>query len=309
MPSRKRVLTVQSHQHERAGDVRRTWKWRRQVGFQVVWCAAHGVSLLWRFWDINHVLVQRAFRRVWCRCWTTLQHTIYGHCQIESNQSSGTDGRKSSENSSTIQERTNGQSSANVTWTGFPLQLTFDGANHLKCDQELLLQCDSNSDREYKLKTAQFNGALHDFPSFSDTFFTGISHLCIFVANNVSGSDDTPTRIHYIGLRGEFSDKDNRQKVVLATYEARSMPDDIRSAYLSWMIVENTLQTSYQAMRHGMTCVDCAQSGTYSAPNAFRCCVSAVCSEHSVNSSLSIQLEILSAPLPASALRHFHCNL
>ena len=66
-----------------------------------------------------------------------------------------------------------------------------------------------------------------------DAFNAGISHLCIFVANNASGSEDTPTRIHYIGLRGEFTDKDNRQKVVLATYEARPMPDDIRSTYFS----------------------------------------------------------------------------
>lgn len=55
-------------------------------------------------------------------------------------------------------------------------------------------------------------------------FGAGMHHLCIHIPTSVGG-DNVPSRVFYIGLRGEYMQA-QRQQVVTAVYEARALPKD-----------------------------------------------------------------------------------
>ncbi|GMT37147.1 hypothetical protein PFISCL1PPCAC_28444, partial [Pristionchus fissidentatus] len=85
--------------------------------------------------------------------------------------------------------------------------MSFDDAAGLQPEQEIDLKADPTGSVDYPLKASKFNS---------------LSHLTIHIDRNFGG--DT-TKLYYLGLRGEYLG-DFRQKVVIATYEARAIPKD-----------------------------------------------------------------------------------
>ncbi|CAI4231419.1 unnamed protein product [Auanema sp. JU1783] len=84
--------------------------------------------------------------------------------------------------------------------------MSFDDCS-IEADQEISLKMDPQGQIDYPLKASKF---------------TNITHLSVQVTKNF-GSDET--KVFYIGLRGEFQ-HDFRQRVAIATYEARAIPED-----------------------------------------------------------------------------------
>ncbi|KAI1722854.1 PITH domain-containing protein [Ditylenchus destructor] len=85
--------------------------------------------------------------------------------------------------------------------------MSFDEVSTMKPIQEMQLKQD--------------DAAQIDYPLIA-TKFASVSSLTLYINANF-GADST--RIFYIGLRGEY-ERDFRDKVVIATYEARPVPDD-----------------------------------------------------------------------------------
>ncbi|WKY01928.1 hypothetical protein Q1695_015721 [Nippostrongylus brasiliensis] len=79
--------------------------------------------------------------------------------------------------------------------------------------------CSIEPDQEIDLK--QDPGGVVDYPLKASKFGT-LAHLSIHVQRNF-GADQT--KINYIGLRGEYQE-DFRQRIAIATYEARPMVKD-----------------------------------------------------------------------------------
>ncbi|KAL3068350.1 hypothetical protein niasHT_030641 [Heterodera trifolii] len=87
------------------------------------------------------------------------------------------------------------------------VNMSFDEAESAKPDQEMELKQDS--------------AGLIDYP-LTATKFSSVGHLALHFPANF-GEDKTC--IYYIGLRGEFH-SEFRERIVIANYEARPIPDD-----------------------------------------------------------------------------------
>jgi hypothetical protein len=87
--------------------------------------------------------------------------------------------------------------------------MTFDDVRS-EPDQEMALEMDPQARIDYPLRAAKFSN---------------VHQLSIHFPTNFGAES---TRIHYIGLRGEFVHDIRRQQVVIATYEARAIPQDHR---------------------------------------------------------------------------------
>lgn len=85
--------------------------------------------------------------------------------------------------------------------------MTFDDAAS-PCDQEFELVQDNEGTLEYATKVVKFSS---------------VSHLSLHFPANLG--DEDVTKIHYIGLKGEFT-PGHRTGVVNAVYEARPMLED-----------------------------------------------------------------------------------
>lgn len=85
-------------------------------------------------------------------------------------------------------------------------EMTFDDVGR-KADQEFELTPDSEGNVQYGVIAARFNS---------------VDTLTIHFPSSFGGDN---TKIYYIGLKGDFHEAP-RQEVVIATYEARPMPDD-----------------------------------------------------------------------------------
>ncbi|KAH7731323.1 PITH domain containing protein [Aphelenchoides avenae] len=83
----------------------------------------------------------------------------------------------------------------------------FDDATSAKPDQEVQLKHDDSAKVDYPLVANKFSN---------------VHHLTLHFPANFGAET---TRVYYIGLRGSFQ-HDFREKVAIATYEARAMPDD-----------------------------------------------------------------------------------
>ncbi|CAI5445393.1 unnamed protein product [Caenorhabditis angaria] len=88
--------------------------------------------------------------------------------------------------------------------------MSFDDCS-IVADQEIDLKMDSRGLVDYPLKASKFGN---------------LSHLSILVCANF-GADET--RVHYIGLRGEFQ-HEFRQRIAIATYESRAQMKDHKNA-------------------------------------------------------------------------------
>uniref|UniRef100_A0A1I7XSQ1 PITH domain-containing protein n=1 Tax=Heterorhabditis bacteriophora TaxID=37862 RepID=A0A1I7XSQ1_HETBA len=84
--------------------------------------------------------------------------------------------------------------------------MSFDDCS-IEPDQEIDLKQDPTGSIDYPLKASKFGS---------------ITHLSIHISKNFGGEE---TRVFYIGLRGEFQ-HEFRQRVAIATYEARPLMDD-----------------------------------------------------------------------------------
>jgi hypothetical protein len=84
-------------------------------------------------------------------------------------------------------------------------QMTFDECTS-EPDQEFDLQPDLDGSLEYATNIARFNS---------------VSSLSIYFPKNFGCSENCPTKVYYIGLKGDFMEP-FRQEVVVATYEARA---------------------------------------------------------------------------------------
>uniref|UniRef100_A0A915MAI5 PITH domain-containing protein n=1 Tax=Meloidogyne javanica TaxID=6303 RepID=A0A915MAI5_MELJA len=85
--------------------------------------------------------------------------------------------------------------------------MSFDDCENAKEDQQIELKQDSDASIDYPLMSSKFNS---------------VGHLTLYFPANFG---DEKTIIYYIGLRGEFQ-SEFRNKIVIATYEARPVPDD-----------------------------------------------------------------------------------
>ena len=85
--------------------------------------------------------------------------------------------------------------------------MSFSDLEGAKPDQEMQLKQDDEAKIDYPLVVNKF---------------ANVHHLTLHFPSNF-GSD--VTRIYYIGLRGQFQHA-FREKVAIATYEARPMADD-----------------------------------------------------------------------------------
>ncbi|GMS91536.1 hypothetical protein PENTCL1PPCAC_13711, partial [Pristionchus entomophagus] len=85
--------------------------------------------------------------------------------------------------------------------------MSFDDVAGLQPEQEIDLKADPTGSVDYPLKASKFNS---------------LSHLSIHIDRNFGGET---TKMYFLGLRGEYLE-DFRQKVVIATYEARAIPKD-----------------------------------------------------------------------------------
>ena len=85
--------------------------------------------------------------------------------------------------------------------------MSFSDIEGAKPDQEMQLKQDDEAKIDYPLIVTKF-GNIH--------------HLTLHFPSNFGGEQ---TRIYYIGLRGSFQHA-FREKIAIATYEARAMPDD-----------------------------------------------------------------------------------
>ncbi|CAE1278104.1 PITH domain-containing protein GA19395,PITH domain-containing protein CG6153,PITH domain-containing protein ZK353.9,PITH domain-containing protein 1 [Acanthosepion pharaonis] len=93
--------------------------------------------------------------------------------------------------------------------------MTFDDVS-TEPDQEFDLNPDPDGQLEYPTKVARFNQ---------------VEHLTIFFSTNFGAEN---TRIHYIGLRGEFTEM-RRHGVTICNYEAQANPMDHKSNLLNKM--------------------------------------------------------------------------
>jgi hypothetical protein len=85
--------------------------------------------------------------------------------------------------------------------------MSFEDVTNGKPDQEMELKMDTEAKIDYPLASHKFSN-LH--------------YLTLHFPTNF-GSEQT--RIYYIGLRGSFQ-HDFRERIAIATYEARPVPDD-----------------------------------------------------------------------------------
>ncbi|XP_061192729.1 PITH domain-containing protein GA19395-like [Saccostrea echinata] len=85
-------------------------------------------------------------------------------------------------------------------------EMTFDDVGR-KADQEFELTPDPEGTLQYGVIAARFNS---------------VDTLTIHFPSSFGGEN---TKIYYIGLKGDFQEA-RRQEVVIATYEARPMPED-----------------------------------------------------------------------------------
>ena len=115
---------------------------------------------------------------------------------------------------------------ANVKLTGItfagPMDSSFPARVRIYKDRENMSFGDCSSakpDQEMELK--QDDRAAIDYPLASHKFGS-VGHLTLYFPGNFG---DEKTLIYYIGLRGEFQ-SEFRNKIVIATYEARPVPDD-----------------------------------------------------------------------------------
>jgi len=90
-------------------------------------------------------------------------------------------------------------------------QMSFDDAVGT-AEQEFALTRDDDGRVEYELKP---------------TKFSNVSHLSLHFPTNF-GSEDSSTKIYYIGLKGDYL-REHNEGIVLATYEARPMLKDHKS--------------------------------------------------------------------------------
>lgn len=84
------------------------------------------------------------------------------------------------------------------------LRMTFSDVN-AEADQEFAITHDPNGVEEYPVKP---------------TKFSNVHHLTIHFVNKNRDDDETPCKIYYIGLKGEFTQV-NRDGIVIANYEIR----------------------------------------------------------------------------------------
>uniref|UniRef100_A0A915CUB6 PITH domain-containing protein n=1 Tax=Ditylenchus dipsaci TaxID=166011 RepID=A0A915CUB6_9BILA len=85
--------------------------------------------------------------------------------------------------------------------------MSFDEVSKTRPIQEMQLKQDDSAQIDYPLIASKF---------------ASVSSLSLYFNSNF-GADST--RIYYIGIRGEY-ERDFRDKVVIATYETRPVPDD-----------------------------------------------------------------------------------
>lgn len=76
-----------------------------------------------------------------------------------------------------------------------------------------------NSDREFDLTKDEFGVVEYPLPM---TKFSNVNHLSIHIPSNYGAET---TIVYYIGFSGEFLHVP-REGVVIASYEARAMPQD-----------------------------------------------------------------------------------
>ncbi|KAK3089541.1 hypothetical protein FSP39_004413 [Pinctada imbricata] len=84
--------------------------------------------------------------------------------------------------------------------------MTFDDARS-QPDEEFEMHPDPEGVLQYSTKAARFNN---------------VNHLSIYFPTNYGAEN---TKVYYIGLKGDFTEG-QRQEVVIATYEARAIPQD-----------------------------------------------------------------------------------
>ncbi|KAI6188430.1 PITH domain-containing protein [Aphelenchoides besseyi] len=89
--------------------------------------------------------------------------------------------------------------------------MSFEDVANGKPDQEMELKMDPEAKIDYPLAAFKFSN---------------IFNLSLHFPKNFGAEQ---TRIYYIGLRGTYQ-SDFRDKVVIATYEARALPDDHKSS-------------------------------------------------------------------------------
>lgn len=85
--------------------------------------------------------------------------------------------------------------------------MSFEDAAQGKPDQEMELKMDTEAKLDYPL-------AAHKF--------SNVHCLTLHFPANFGGEQ---SRLYYIGLRGSFQ-HDFRERIAIATYEARPIPDD-----------------------------------------------------------------------------------
>lgn len=85
--------------------------------------------------------------------------------------------------------------------------MSFEDVEHGKPDQEMELKMDSEAKIDYPLAAQKFSN---------------VHYLTLHFPKNFGGEK---TRVYYIGLRGSFQ-HDFRERIAIATYEARPIPDD-----------------------------------------------------------------------------------
>uniref|UniRef100_A0AC35F9S4 PITH domain-containing protein n=1 Tax=Panagrolaimus sp. PS1159 TaxID=55785 RepID=A0AC35F9S4_9BILA len=121
--------------------------------------------------------------------------------------------------------------------------MSFSDIEGAKPDQEMQLKQDDEAKIDYPLIVTKFGNVHHltlHFPSnfggdetriyyiakidypLIVTKFGNVHHLTLHFPSNFGGNE---TRIYYIGLRGSFQHA-LRDQIVIATYEARPVPDD-----------------------------------------------------------------------------------
>ncbi|KAL7078724.1 hypothetical protein ACQ4LE_002060 [Meloidogyne hapla] len=108
--------------------------------------------------------------------------------------------------------------------------MSFDDCENAKADQQIELKQDCDASIDYPLMSSKFNS---------------VGHLTLYFPANFG---DDKTIIYYIGLRGEFQ-SEFRDEIVIATYEARPVPDD-HKAGLRDMV-------NHQLKRHRRLLVRC----------------------------------------------------
>ncbi|KAF7635883.1 PITH domain-containing protein [Meloidogyne graminicola] len=94
--------------------------------------------------------------------------------------------------------------------------MSFDDCENSKADQEMELKQDSDASIDYPLMSNKFSS---------------VGHLTLYFPANFG---DEKTIIYYIGLRGEFQ-SEFRDEIVIATYEARPVPDDHKAGLRDMM--------------------------------------------------------------------------